>query len=209
VRRRDLTETQRLCAFFNVAEFESTFCTYGFMSILNLALLQDDPGIALHLIAAGVDVNQTTRIYTGDFESATDLTLLHVAISRANRKEVILAMLEAGAGPNARTTYFHASTPLHLAIKKQQTTTVRYLLQHGASTSELDVYDATPRQFALEVQASPVIVRLLNTSESLPLIRSLLTPALGSEPMACVEFYLNLGSTRWLEMRRFDFLDLK
>ena len=69
-------------------------------------------------------------------------TALHLAASNSHRGAA-LALLQAGADPNARNRY--GATPLHCCRPGRRGTTVaRVLVGHGADPTLLDVADRTP-----------------------------------------------------------------
>ena len=102
-------------------------------------------------VAAGADVGA---------RNDDDRTPLHLAAANIESLPVVRALLEAGAGPEARDEF--GGTPLHWATLSWSPPVVAALLDAGADLEARDIGGHTPLHVAAEY------------SESLPVVRALL-----------------------------------
>ncbi len=93
------------------------------------------PSLSLHQAARLGDLSAVrAHLYSGtpvDLNYHGGPTALHCAAYRGHA-EVVNALLEAGADPNARESAVGSYTPLHYATRSGQVEVVRVLLEYGA-----------------------------------------------------------------------------
>jgi ankyrin repeat protein len=128
----------------------------GAMDVVDLLLEhslpdEDDLDGALLLAAAGGFVETVKLLlgykpvgYTGSAMHACGLSLLHVA-ARAGSDDIVQLLVRKGANMEAKDRYNH--TPLHDASVSGNVSVVRVLVEHGASTYDLQ----KSRWIAMEV----------------------------------------------------------
>lgn len=105
---------------------------------LLLACRRTDIGMALILLEAGADVNQTST--KGD----STLTALHEVMRRPNCMELVRLLLDWGADVRAKNSP-QGETPLHIAAMQSMSDLIfRELLIHGAKLTDLDNKNNTP-----------------------------------------------------------------
>ena len=122
------------------------------MTGLHWAAHHGDARLVELLLAAGADLNATTRL--------GDHTPLHVA-SRAGHATVATALLEAGANANTPTTI--GATPLHFAATAGNGDVIAALLDHGADADALEpVWGQTPLMFAAAAARVDALAALLD-----------------------------------------------
>ena len=104
---------------------------FGFTPLHIVSAYNKDPRFVRALVKAGAKVNAQQAI-GGDFDSVYGLTPLLVALIYGNESDaVIIALLKAGAEPNAQAR--DGQTALHFALKKGRSlTVVEALLDAGA-----------------------------------------------------------------------------
>lgn len=96
------------------------------------AILRNNTEIALHLIAAGADLDAIDN---------ANRTPLHLAVER-NNAEICVALLKAGANPRMRDRT--GWTPLHHAAARDRLEVARALLDGGADLTTLSEGGGTP-----------------------------------------------------------------
>jgi hypothetical protein len=109
-------------------------------------------------------------------------------------------MIDAGAKINPPLRVSPNESVLYLVVERGNVDLVRYFLSCGASTWLLDRAGRTILEAARIRQAPKLIIRLLKMEKKLPVARECLAKLMGRHAMACLEFYLDSTSTRWLEL---------
>lgn len=97
------------------------------VTLVTEAMQTDNPELVRFLAAAGVDVNQANK---------EDLTPLYIA-SRANKPEIVRALLEAKANPDRACTK-RQETPLHSAAADGYDDILQLLLDAGCKVNVVD-----------------------------------------------------------------------
>lgn len=121
----------------------------GYTPVLG-AVVEENEDILQQLLDKGARVNNTD----GDGYSA-----LHLATLSGNQK-IVQALLKAKADIDA-VVPGRNETPLHIAVRKEQTEIVQTLLERGAKTTLLNNMDFSPLQYALyrgDVQMVQVLI---------------------------------------------------
>lgn len=114
------------------------------------AILRNDSAIALHLIAAGADV---------DLADNAGRTPLHLAVER-NNPELCTALLKAKANPRMRDRT--GWTPLHHAAARDRLEVARALLEGGADLTTLSEGGGTPLHEAAASGGAEIIQLFLD-----------------------------------------------
>lgn len=114
------------------------------------AILRNNAEIALHLIAAGADV---------DIADGAGRTPLHLAVER-NHAELCAALLKAGANPRMRDRT--GWTPLHHAAARNRLDVARALLDGGADLTTLSEGGGTPLHEAAASGGAEIIQLFLD-----------------------------------------------
>ena len=110
---------------------------------LHLAVRQNQTKLVVILLENGADTT------AGDIYGKTPLHIL--SESQADESLVItlaLLLLKCGAGVNSRDK--DNCTPLHLAVRRNQTKLAVILLEHGADATAGDIYGKTPLHLLIE-----------------------------------------------------------
>ena len=120
------------------------------MTALHWAGLRDDADVARMLLAAGADVNATTRL-----NGHTPLLLA----AEEGRAVVLTPLLQAGADVNARTA--NGTSALMFAAGAGNLEAVNTLLTHGAEVNASEfVMGLTPAAFAAAAGRATVVLAL-------------------------------------------------
>ena len=117
---------------------------------LILAVAYERPRIVKQLIKLNADIN---RLFTNDW------TILHEA-AQVTVPEILENLLEAGARATALDNF--CSTPLHVAVLKENMTTTKILLEHASRTDEETCGSLTVGFVAVEVGNLPILELLLD-----------------------------------------------
>jgi len=189
---------------------------------LHWAAATDLPGIALNLVNAGANVNETTktdenlltrklraRLNTADTGFSWNTwrrygdTPLHIA-ALANSPKTADVLIDDGAFVNADNT--QGETPLHFAIWEQSLEISRILISNGAYVNQRNSFGTTPLQYAAH-QNLPDIIKLLVSHKARINARNqngltALHFAVSTESLDAAQALVELGADPYIQNRR-------
>lgn len=111
--------------------------SYGGMTPLHWAAIEEAQGVAEVLVAHGADVNAVDN---------WNMTPLHMAAARNTSAGLVALLLDHGANGTALDQW--GETPLHFAASRDQPEVVALLLAHGADPDAKDQSGETPLERA-------------------------------------------------------------